>query len=703
MLLGCVCAQPAVAEVRAGNPAVECALSPRTVLCGRAFVLRVDANGHAALHSPDGRVALDLPGWLLETSSGATRLRDCAARVDEQANADSTIIAITTNSPSWSTELRYVYDRRQSLLQIDLRVTYAVDLWLASGGLEVEPHPLLHILSGPRAIMADDENRNQQQTRFTERVLQARYPTGTEFCVHGRHYGARGVELLSPRAWLFYDGEAHCTVLARPSLEERHEFSQARRLAGQSDQMTVVLDFGSAGYGVSVNTFPGVRPAALTIVDDADGECRELLLAAYFGTSDTTDAAFGRGGLLGHGLRTTRTVFASSRLYDVWDRLHRAGVELALHTPSGFADSSFATREALADLVPRYGLRHWVDHAAAGNPEDLVSCGSHASGADPFYILDQLEAAGCEYGWVEHNMFRGFDAFSDRRELPHLLDALDDPNVPGQLWVYGRTGGVFFENHHQCMREVVTPAALDELARRAGLAILYTHTCVLGYEGKDVGYLAQKDGAWVVKPEAQKLFALLAERVAADELWVAPAAEVFDRLRAMEGLLLTPPEVVSANQRCWRLRNTSGLTIDQVGLQFQNSEAVTINGHTAELSADGWVVVPSIAAHEELLLEVSSAERPVRYSPNVLVSPNPCHGSTRLMCVPSSDGIPEWEIHDSAGRLIWQGRMARSSSGLSSVFWDGRDAEGRPVSSGCYWATHRGCAHCGSKAIVVLR
>jgi hypothetical protein len=690
VLLGSASSRPALAEWR--------------VPCGRDFVLHVDADGDACLLARDGRPVLDLHGWLLETSAGATRLRDCDARVDLDAAGDSTVVAIATITPRLVTELRYVCLPRQPALRIDLSVTYGEDLWLAAGGLEVGFDPSLRILSGPWAIAAGEEACNQQQACFTQRVLSVRdMEGGGEFRVHGRHHGARGVELLSPEVWLFYDGEAHCTVLTRPTFEEPREFCDARRVAGQRDRMTVVLDFAAGRSGVGINTFPGTRPAALTIVDDADGECRDLLLAAYFGTSDTTDAGFGRGGLLGNGLRTTRTVFASSRLYDVWDRLYRAGAEIALHTPSGSADSASATRGALADLVPRYGLRQWVDHAAAGNPEDLIYRGSYPRDGNPFYVLDQLEAAGCEYAWVEYNMFRGFDAFADRRELPHLQDALDDPGVPGRLWIYGRGGGVFFENYSACMREVVTPAALDELARRAGLAILYTHTCVVDYQGQDVGYLKQEGGTWVVKPEAQELFALIAARVAAGELWVAPAVEVFDRMRAMEALVLSPAEDLAGGWRRWGLRNAGERELDEVGLCFQGCSAVSIDGEATDLTADGWLVVPRIAAGTELALEARAAESPAGSAPHILARPNPCRGSTQLACFSQPAQLPELEIHDCGGRLIWQGRLAQSSPTQWAVVWDGIDRGGRPVESGRYWVTWRRLTNSGATPIVLVR
>ncbi len=631
-----------------------------------------------------------MAGWSLDTDQGTIRLADLVPSVAAEERTDSSIVRILAGGERVAVALTYTAFPARRELRIALEVDYLQSCELTRGGLDVEFDPALVLYRGPHAIVCRDAARNQQQTLYTQRaILAVDQARGRAFCVHGLHHGALGVELLSEDGFLFYDGEAHCTVLRRPTYEEVGEHRSTRREAGAHDVMKVLLALDPDRPTAWINTFPGACPAAFTLVDDADGERRELLLAAYYGASDTASAGFRRGGLLGHGLETTRTIFANSRLYDVWDRLQADGVEIALHTPTGQADSAGLTAECLAELVPRYRIRQWVDHAVSGNPEDLNFRGSYPPDDNPFYVLDLLEEYHFDYAWVEGNMFRGFDAFRDRRELPHHLDAVDDPGVPGQLLVYGRGGGVFFENYWSCMRDVVTPPALEELTLTAGLAVLYTHMCLVRYHGADVGYLEQDGDTWVVKPEAEELLSLLEQRKDAGELWVAPAATIFDRLRAIDSLVLTDLGDLPDGRAAMRLSNRGALPLEDLGVYLQNCTSISIGGRPVTPTDGGWITVPRLDAGAEILIEARPLF-PAGAVGRIVALPNPCRGASGLyfeLSPDEADGTElEVQIQDCLGRVLWGGSPHEVGPGRFRVEWDGRDARGRPVPSGRYWA-----------------
>jgi len=678
-----------------------------TVPCGDEATLIVSRNGTATLHTGADGPGLAIAGWFLETGQGLIRLSDFVPDITLPGTADSAVVRITATDDRVAVNLAYVALPARRELRIILAVSYRQPLELTRGGLDVAYDPALELYHGPWAIIARDATRSQPQTLFTQRAILVADPVGgRDFCVHGLQHGARGVELLAEDAILFYDGEVHCTVLRRPTYEEEGEHRAARREAGAQDAMTVVLDLDTARPSVWINTFPGECPAALTIVDDADGERRDLLLAAYYGTSDTTSADFGRGGLLGHGLQITRTIFAASRLHDVWDRLQADGTEIALHTATGGADSADVTARALAELVPRYGVRHWVDHSVGSNPEDLSFRGSYPREDNPFYILDLLETYGFDYAWVEGNMFRGFDAFRDRRELPHRQDALDDPGIDGQLLVYGRGGGVFFENYWNCMRDAVTPATLDQLALSAGLAVLYTHTCVVRYLGADVGYLQEVGNAWEIKPEADELFAALAQRRDAGQLWVAPAATIFDRLRAVESLRLTDVGRAVDGREILLLSNLGSLAVEELGLCLQNCASVAMNGRFVAPTDEGWYTMPRLGAGEEILIEALALFPPVA-AHGIAALPNPSRGTTGLYFeLPGEDAgrdNPEMWIQDCLGRVIWRGSPREVGAHCFWIEWNGCDDRGRPVPAGRYWAALHRVNRSRATAILLIR
>ena len=84
-------------------------------------------------------------------------------------------------------------------------------------------------------------------------------------------------------------------------------------------------------------------------------------------------------------------------------------------------------------------------------------------------------------------------------------------------------------------------------------------------------------------------------------------------------------------------------------------------------------------------------------------SPNPFHGSTQFSYTLAERGRAELSVFDLQGRVVRALVASDQEPGRHTVQWDGRDAAGRPVAAGPYFArlTQRGQRT--SEAVVVIR
>lgn len=85
------------------------------------------------------------------------------------------------------------------------------------------------------------------------------------------------------------------------------------------------------------------------------------------------------------------------------------------------------------------------------------------------------------------------------------------------------------------------------------------------------------------------------------------------------------------------------------------------------------------------------------------VSPNPTRGSTDIRFTVTAASRVQVEIHDLAGRRLREVLDARLDAGNQSLRWDGRDAGGRPVPAGSYFAVVRVGDRLAARRIVFVR
>jgi hypothetical protein len=69
--------------------------------------------------------------------------------------------------------------------------------------------------------------------------------------------------------------------------------------------------------------------------------------------------------------------------------------------------------------------------------------------------------------------------------------------------------------------------------------------------------------------------------------------------------------------------------------------------------------------------------------------PNPPGGGTTLAWDLARGGAVSVEVFTVSGRRVWRSDLGGRSEGPGSLFWDGRDAGGRPAAAGVYLALVR--------------
>jgi len=85
------------------------------------------------------------------------------------------------------------------------------------------------------------------------------------------------------------------------------------------------------------------------------------------------------------------------------------------------------------------------------------------------------------------------------------------------------------------------------------------------------------------------------------------------------------------------------------------------------------------------------------------VLPNPTRGQTSVRFAAPAATDARVEIYSLSGRLVAALDAASGPGGAGAAVWDGRDASGRPVSSGVYFARLVADTESDVEKIVLLR
>jgi hypothetical protein len=307
------------------------------------------------------------------------------------------------------------------------------------------------------------------------------------------------------------------------------EIAPARASLESADEGPVVL-----------SRWPDGRRAAFSITDHADQSDVNTFVAL-------TDA------LLAEGLRITKALFAAgaaprrqlddARVVAAAERLRAAGSEIIPHSITPQPDPRAMLERGLASFA-RFEPKTWIDHQPATNCEAIGAAGWRSDGK--WGIADLLARFGFRYVWLEVDAPRGIFNLLDPRHLearaPTVwpLGRLDAAG-PASLWMF-KSVWAFFSN--RAFYSFYAPPRLDALERDRGLHVAHTYLetyhrpgTLFGRRNLFVPADPKRDrpggaGPVALAPKFRALLADLGARQRRGTLWVAPIAEIADRLRA---------------------------------------------------------------------------------------------------------------------------------------------------------------------------
>ncbi|HET8539497.1 MAG TPA: hypothetical protein VFL83_06465 [Anaeromyxobacter sp.] len=410
------------------------------------------------------------------------------------------------------------------------------------------------------------------------------------------------------------------------ALEVRRAVRYAPRAAGATDEARATLyPAGEAFRPVVVERWPAGARAAVVLTDHADRTDPAALRAVLWGSSDPRAEGGVGAGLLGRGLKLTRTFFAHSRRGGALDdpeiqilaeELEASGSEVALHSATPERDDREAVREGLAAARP-FRPATWVDHQPYTNCEALSSRG--AGDAAPWGVRDLLEAVGVRWAWAAGDVdgragtrvvnLLGGDPAAPR---PAIFPLPDDPRI----WIFRSS---MFHAPPQVLAAALSEAALAALERERGLFVAHTY---LGPSPRTTRsedqrarlVVVEEGGGLVLHPAVDRAFARLAAHVRAGRLASLAWAEAGDRLRALGDVEVVyrpdgAAEVVNRGADAIRALTVS---LPAAGLDVALEGAALLGREDDDGSARLWF---DLDAGERVVLRVSDGLVPVALLP----------------------------------------------------------------------------------------
>lgn len=411
------------------------------------------------------------------------------------------------------------------------------------------------------------------------------------------------------------------------ALEVRRSVRGAPRAAGDVDAARAALY--PAGRGafrpVVVERWPAGARAAVVFTDHADRTDPAALRAVLWGSSDPRAEGGVGAGLVGRGLKITRTFFAHARGGGALDdpeirllaeELAAAGSEIALHSITPDRDDREAVRAGLASAA-RHRPATWIDHQPYTNCEALSSRG--AGGAPPWGVRDLLESAGVRWAWAAGDV--------DGRAGPRVVNLLGgDPAAPrpaifplpggGRPWIFRSS---LFYAPPEVLAAALSDGALAALERERGLFVAHTY---LGPSPRTTRSedqrarlaVVERDGGLVVHPALDRAFARLAARVREGRLASLAWSEAGDRLRALgdvEVAYRPDGSAEVANRGAEPLRALT-VSLPAAGLELQLEGAALLGREDEGAEARLWF---DLGPGERAVLRVSEALVPVPLLP----------------------------------------------------------------------------------------
>jgi hypothetical protein len=308
------------------------------------------------------------------------------------------------------------------------------------------------------------------------------------------------------------------------------ELTTARAMLESADEGPVVLA-----------RWPDGRRAAFSITDHADQSDVNTFVAL-------TDA------LVAEGLRITKALFASgaaprrqlddARVLAAAEKLRAAGSEIIPHSLTPQPEPRSMLERGGLGVFARFEPKTWIDHQPATNCEAFGAAGWRSDGR--WGIADLLARFGVRYLWLEIDAPRALFNLLDPRHLEARAPTVWplgrlDAGGPPSLWMF-RSIWAFFAN--RSFYSFYSPTRLDALEHDRGLHVAHTYLetyhrpgTLFGRRNLFVPADPKRDkpggsGPVALAPKFRALLADLGARQRRGTMWIAPIAEIADRLRA---------------------------------------------------------------------------------------------------------------------------------------------------------------------------
>jgi hypothetical protein len=346
--------------------------------------------------------------------------------------------------------------------------------------------------------------------------------------------------------------EGHDQQISWAALEVRRAVRGVARWPGDEDVARAAL-YPVADAAplrpVVVERWPSGARAAFVLTDHADRTDADALRAVLWGSSDPRAEGGVGAGIVGRGLRVTRTFFVHARQGALDDPdvrllatdLAAAGSEVALHSVTPERDDRDAVRAGLA-AAAAWRPRTWIDHQPYTNCEAVSSRGAGTDG--PFGVRDLLVEGGVSWLWAAGDV--------DGRLGNRLVNQLGgDPSEPrpaifplpqdGRLWVFRSS---MFHAAPAELAAALSDAELGRLEDERGLFVAHTYLGPSARTTRSADQLARllvvegKDGL-AIHPALDAALARVAAHADAGRLASLTWAEAGDRLRALGDVEVT--------------------------------------------------------------------------------------------------------------------------------------------------------------------
>jgi hypothetical protein len=372
-----------------------------------------------------------------------------------------------------------------------------------------------------------------------------------------------------------------CVVSPRQLVARAHLDGTLRR-AGSQAQLRARWVAGNLTPPL-VGRFPRAMAAALVLTDHADQSNAAKLEALAFGATGALARGDTSAGLVNHGLSYTKTIFLrrvrryAAQFEDqsyrrLLDAMARRGVEIGVHSASGRRDRPPDLERLLAAFRVAFPGRVWIDHQPTTNCEAVTNQGWDAQSS--WYLLPLLAVHDLRYLWSAQDVDPGPGSLNLLApELPRVrraviyraprLDLPADGKRPRYEPVLFTSSRLFVERRAVLRR--LSAAAIERLIAERGLYIGHVYLDTFQGRGRfrDRSLVARRGASqaegYVLRPEIDALFARLAVRQAAGELWVAGIEAVAEHLR---GALAVEAETLPGGRlRLSSRQSLRGLTL----------------------------------------------------------------------------------------------------------------------------------------------